>query len=58
MRDQAAGGDYDDPSARVVLVDALARDARALLAVLDGRQLGSALSQAAALVATVVGRGP
>ena len=48
--------DYDDPSARAVLVDALARDAMALLAVLHGRQLGPALSQAAALVATVVGQ--
>jgi hypothetical protein len=48
--------DYDDPSARAALVDALARDARALLAVLHGRQLDPALSQAAALVATVVGQ--
>jgi hypothetical protein len=48
--------DYDDPSARVALVDALARDAMALLAVLHGRQLGPVLSQAAALVATVVGQ--
>ena len=39
--DYAAAGkpacDYDDPAAREALVDALARDARALLAVLDGR---------------------
>jgi hypothetical protein len=40
----------------MALVDALARDAMALLAVLHGRQLGPALSQAAALVATVVGQ--
>ena len=33
-----------------------ARDAMALLAVLHARQLGPALSQAAALVATVVGQ--
>ena len=32
-------GDYDDPAAREALVDALARDALALLAVLDGREV-------------------
>lgn len=48
--------DYDDPAAREALVDALARDAMALLAVLDGRQLGSEISPAAALLATVVGQ--
>ncbi len=39
--DYAAAGkpacDYDDPAARQALVDALARDARALLAALDGQ---------------------
>ena len=32
--------DYDDPAAREALIDALAKDAIALLAVLDGRELG------------------
>ena len=48
--------DYDDPAAREELVDALARDAMALLAALDGRELDDAVRQAAALVATVVGQ--
>src|SRR6266568_4098931 len=58
--DYAAAGkpacDYDDPQAREVLVDALAKDARALLAALDGRELGPALAQAAQLLATVTGQ--
>jgi hypothetical protein len=58
--DYAAAGkpvcDYDDPQARVELVDALARDGMALLAVLDGRKLSEAVSQAAALLATVLGQ--
>ena len=32
--------DYEDPEAREALVDALAKDARALLLALDGRELG------------------
>jgi hypothetical protein len=48
--------DYDDAQARAELVDALARDGMALLAVLDGRELGDAVSQAAALLATVLGQ--
>ena len=48
--------DYDDQVARVQLVDALARDAHALLAVLDGRTLESEVSEATALLATVVGQ--
>ena len=48
--------DYDDAQARVVLVDALAKDGMALLAVLDGRELAEALRQAAALLATVLGQ--
>jgi hypothetical protein len=48
--------DYDDRAAREELVDALAKDAQALLAVLDGRQLPTALAQAAALLAAVVGQ--
>ncbi len=48
--------DYDDAAAREALVDALAKDAHALLGVLDGRELGPALAQAAALLATVTGQ--
>ena len=58
--DYAAAGkpvcDYDDPDARVVLVDGLAHDGMALLAVLDGRELGEAVGQAAVLLATVLGQ--
>ena len=58
--DYAAAGkpvcDYDDPAAREALVDALARDAMALLAVLDGRELAAEVDQAAQLLATVVGQ--
>jgi hypothetical protein len=58
--DYAAAGkpvcDYDDAAARKVLIDALAKDARAVLGVLDGRQLGAVLAQAGALLATVVGQ--
>jgi hypothetical protein len=48
--------DYDDKTAREALVDALARDAMALLAVLEGRELAAAVTQAGALLATVVGQ--
>jgi hypothetical protein len=48
--------DYDDPAAREALVDALARDAMALLACLDGRKLGPEAAQAGQLLATVVGQ--
>jgi hypothetical protein len=48
--------DYDDPAAREELVDALGRDAGALLGVLDGRDLDPVLAQAAALLATVTGQ--
>jgi hypothetical protein len=48
--------DYDDPAAREALVDALARDAMALLACLDGRKLEPPVSQAGQLLATVVGQ--
>jgi DDE family transposase/transposase-like protein DUF772 len=48
--------DYDDPVARQALVDALAKDARALLVVLDGRGLAEGVAKAAALVASVVGQ--
>lgn len=58
--DYAAGGkpacDYDDVAAREELAGALARDARALLAALDGQELGPAVAQAAALLAGVTGQ--
>lgn len=58
--DYAAAGkpacDYDDPAARQELVDALATDAHALLAALDGQELGPGVAQAAALLASVTGQ--
>ena len=48
--------DYDDRFARERLVDALARDGLAVLQVLEGRKLGSAVRQAAELLATVIGQ--
>jgi hypothetical protein len=48
--------DYGDKAAREELVDALARDARALLSVLDGQEPGPAVAQAAALLASVTGQ--
>jgi hypothetical protein len=48
--------DWDDVQAREALVDALARDAYAILATLDGRTLTSEVMQAVKLVATVVGQ--
>src|SRR3954464_13431020 len=48
--------DYDDPAARAALVDALAKDAHALLACLHGRELAVGVREAAALLATVVGQ--
>ena len=48
--------DWDDAQAREALVDALARDAYAILALLDGRTLGAEVQEAAKLVATVVGQ--
>jgi hypothetical protein len=48
--------DYEDPNAREVLIDALARDAYAILGVLDGRELADSVAQAAALLASVVGQ--
>ena len=44
------------PAAREALVDALARDARALLAALDGKELPALLTRAAALLASVTGQ--
>jgi hypothetical protein len=58
--DYAAAGkpacDYEDAAAREELVGALARDALAVLAVLDGRELDLVAAQAAALLATVAGQ--
>jgi hypothetical protein len=58
--DYAAAGkpacDYDDPAAREELVGALAKDAHALLAALEGRELGPVLAQAAELLAGVTGQ--
>lgn len=48
--------DWDDAQAREALVDALAKDAMALLAALDGRELDPPVTRAATLLATVVGQ--
>lgn len=48
--------DYDDMAAREALVDALAKDARSLLGVLEGRELGPTVATAAAMLASVVGQ--
>ena len=48
--------DWDDKTARKALVDALAHDAYAVLALLDCQKLSPEVTEAAALVATVVGR--
>lgn len=58
--DYAAAGkpvcDYDDPAARVELVDALAEDGMAALGVLHGRGLPDAPARAGQLLATVPGQ--
>src|SRR5664279_234698 len=58
--DYAAAGkpvcDYDDPAARQVLVDALAKDTMALLGALDGGNLDGPMTQAGTLLATLVGQ--
>jgi Transposase DDE domain/Transposase domain (DUF772) len=48
--------DYEDSQAREALIDALAKDAHAILGALDGRELAAGVTQAAALLATVVGQ--
>ena len=48
--------DYEDRAAREALIDALAKDAQALLQVLEGRTIEDRLKQAAQLLATVVGQ--
>jgi hypothetical protein len=47
---------WDDAAEREALVDSRAKDAYACLVVLDGRELTAECSQAAALLATVVGQ--
>jgi hypothetical protein len=58
--DYRAGGkpayDWEDAAAREALVDALARDATALLTVLEGEALEPPLAEAAALLATLLGQ--
>jgi hypothetical protein len=48
--------DWDDQAARAALVDARARDAHAVLGVLQGRSLAAGVAQAARLLAAVVGQ--
>jgi hypothetical protein len=48
--------DWEDRAAREELIDALAKDAHALLAALEGRKLSDGVKQAAALLAAVVGQ--
>src|SRR5450755_2197899 len=48
--------DYEDRLAREQLIDALAKDAGALLGALDGRELSTGVEQAAGLLAVVVGQ--
>ena len=48
--------DWDDAQARDTLIDALARDAYAALAQLEGVKLIEGVAEAAALLATVVGQ--
>ena len=48
--------DWDDPDAREALIDALAVDAGALLAALEGEILAGDLAQAAVLLATLLGQ--
>jgi DDE family transposase/transposase-like protein DUF772 len=48
--------DWDDTTAREALIDSRAGDAYRCLAVLDGRDVGPAVTEAARLLATVVGQ--
>ena len=48
--------DWDDPAAREALVDALVRDAQAVLAALDGHELSGRLADAAELLGLVAGQ--
>jgi len=48
--------DWDDGAARDALIDSRAKDAYALLVLLEGKELGPVLTEAASLLATVVGQ--
>lgn len=48
--------DWDDAPAREQLIDSRAKDGHACLAVLDDRRLGPVVTEAASLLATVVGQ--
>ena len=48
--------DWDDRAAREELIDSRARDGYALLALLDGRELAEPVTEAATLLATVLGQ--
>jgi hypothetical protein len=48
--------DWDDKEAREALIDSRAKDGYALLAHLDGEELGPVLAEAARLLATVLGQ--
>lgn len=48
--------DWDDPAAREALVDALVRDALAVLAVVDGHDLVGSVRDAAELLALIAGQ--
>ena len=48
--------DWDDPTAREALIDALVGDAQAALGALDGHELAGALAEAAELLGLVAGQ--
>jgi len=48
--------DWDDTAARAELIDSRARDGYACLALLDGREVGPVVTDAAVLLATVLGQ--
>jgi hypothetical protein len=48
--------DWEDPAARDELVDALVRDGQIALGILHGRELAGAVSEAAELLAELVGQ--
>ena len=48
--------DWDDPAGRDQLIDSRAQDGYACLNVLDGRELPPAVTEAAELLATVLGQ--
>jgi hypothetical protein len=48
--------DYEDRDAREAMIDALAKDAHALLGALDGRELSPVVAEAGVLLAAVVGQ--